>query len=459
MDKDKDTATRHNHNNNTNSSARERAGGGGGGDGSLPLRACSDAVRQTTSSDFVLQWGNRKRLRCMKVQVKEKDKDDSTAPIHRTTVRVDRRVVRADKDSSNQPSTTTNGGGYLNLRQRPSSPQPPPSHRVLRSCVDLFGCQICDLICDWICAREGFRLETTGVAIFGLNVSARLISLHSPLSTLHLLRWALIVVQKESSGLMDFFFAYAFLSSKVWGGKLYVFAQLSRTLKFAIYCVIVWIVDYLFLSSCFSLGILIQELVYVLIAVVVIVSRNSETSSAMRGQSNGAVRGIASPDRGAHDKKGTNNGNHHNPHHHNHHHHHHHHHHQHNENNNKSAASSETAHDSKKGGSSSGSGELAAPPVWPPRFVIALTNKEKEEDFYAFKGSKLPQRPKKRAKLIQRTLNLVSPGAWLCDLTLERYEVREKKISKKVPDLVNFYMLIDAETERPKGNGKHGVGF
>lgn len=308
MDKDKDTATRHNHSNNTNSSARERAGGGGG-DGSLPLRACSDAVRQTTSSDFVLQWGNRKRLRCMKVQVKDKDKDkdDSTAPVHRTTVRVDRRVVRADKDSSNQPSLTTNGGGYLNLRQRPSSPQPPPSHRVLR---------------------------------------------------------------------------------------------------------------------------------------------NSETSSAMRGQSNGAVRGIASPDRGAHDKKGTNNGNHHNPHHHNHHHYHHH---QHNENNNKSAASSETAHDSKKGGSSSGSGELAAaagvPPVWPPRFVIALTNKEKEEDFYAFKGSKLPQRPKKRAKLIQRTLNLVSPGAWLCDLTLERYEVREKKISKKRPRGLKAMGIMESDSE------------
>lgn len=30
------------------------------------------------------------------------------------------------------------------------------------------------------------------------------------------------------------------------------------------------------------------------------------------------------------------------------------------------------------------------------------------------------------------SLQLVSPGAWLCDLTLERYEVREKKISKKV---------------------------
>ena len=113
----------------------------------------------------------------------------------------------------------------------------------------------------------------------------------------------------------------------------------------------------------------------------------------MRGQSNGGVRGIASPDRGAHDKRGThNNINGHNNYHHN---------------ENKSGASSGTTHDSKKGGSPSGSGD-APPPMWPPKFVIALTNKEKEEDFMAIKGSKLPQRPKKRAKFIQRTLNVSS---------------------------------------------------
>ncbi|KAK6248993.1 hypothetical protein QUC31_020558 [Theobroma cacao] len=118
----------------------------------------------------------------------------------------------------------------------------------------------------------------------------------------------------------------------------------------------------------------------------------------MRGQSNGGVRGFASPDRGARDKRGGNhnNNNHYSNNDNNHQH------------NNKSAASSETAHDSKKGGSSSGSGE-AVPPVWPPKFVIALTNKEKEEDFLAIKGSKLPQRPKKRAKFIQRTLNVSIP--------------------------------------------------
>ncbi|XP_068638874.1 uncharacterized protein [Aristolochia californica] len=70
--------------------------------------------------------------------------------------------------------------------------------------------------------------------------------------------------------------------------------------------------------------------------------------------------------------------------------------------------------------------------VW-PRFFISLSSKEKEEDFMAMKGCKLPQRPKKRAKYIQKSLLLVSPGAWLSDLCHERYEVREKKSSKKRP--------------------------
>lgn len=108
----------------------------------------------------------------------------------------------------------------------------------------------------------------------------------------------------------------------------------------------------------------------------------------MKGQSNG-VRGFSSPARDQ-DRRG----NHHNA---NNHHH----------NNDNKSASSETAHDSKKGGGgSSSAGSEAVPPVWPPKFVIALTNKEKEEDFMAIKGSKLPQRPKKRAKFIQRTLNV-----------------------------------------------------
>ncbi|KAK9742051.1 hypothetical protein RND81_03G145100 [Saponaria officinalis] len=172
--------------------------------------------------------------------------------------------------------------------------------------------------------------------------------------------------------------------------------------------------------------------------------RNTESGSAMKGHNinnnynnnninnnghgnhyngNGGVRGLASPDRvekksGAHhnlENTVINGGG-------------------------RTASSSET-----KNGSSSGGGNDV---VWPPKFMIALTNKEKEEDFMAIKGSKLPQRPKKRAKFIQRTLNLVSPGGWLCDLTLERYEVREKKISKKRPrGLKAMGNYIDSDSE------------
>ncbi|CAN6553699.1 unnamed protein product [Malus baccata var. baccata] len=39
-----------------------------------------------------------------------------------------------------------------------------------------------------------------------------------------------------------------------------------------------------------------------------------------------------------------------------------------------------------------------------PRIYIALSRKEKEDDFLAMKGTKLPQRPKKRAKNVDRAL-------------------------------------------------------
>ncbi|KAK7291016.1 hypothetical protein RIF29_05853 [Crotalaria pallida] len=310
MDKESFHNNGHHSNMNSNiSSVRDRDKTDASGSGSLLLRASSDTIRQTTTTDLVLQWGNRKRLRCMKV----KDNSNSSNPVQRTTVRVDRRVVRTDKDYSsnnnnNNPTTTPSivsnvnsnnqSNGYPNLRQRQPSPQQPPQ-RILRN------------------------LESSSAA----------------------------------------------------------------------------------------------------------------AAAIMRGnhQSNGSVRGIASPDRGAHDKRGTHNNNHN-------------HLNDNNNNNNKSAASSDTAHDSKKGGSPSGSGD-AAPLVWPPKFVIALTNKEKEEDFLAIKGSKLPQRPKKRAKFIQRTVNLVSPGAWLCDLTLERYEVREKKITKKRPRGLKAMGNMDSDSE------------
>nr|GMD72834.1 uncharacterized protein LOC109148846 [Ipomoea batatas] len=84
--------------------------------------------------------------------------------------------------------------------------------------------------------------------------------------------------------------------------------------------------------------------------------------------------------------------------------------------------------------------------VW-PKLLVTLSSKEKEEDFMAMKGCKLPQRPKKRAKLIQRTILLVTPGTWLSDLCQERYEVREKKTSKKKPRGLKAMGSMESDSE------------
>jgi hypothetical protein len=41
-----------------------------------------------------------------------------------------------------------------------------------------------------------------------------------------------------------------------------------------------------------------------------------------------------------------------------------------------------------------------------PRIYISLSRKEKEEDFLAMKGTKLPQRPKKRTKIVDKSLQV-----------------------------------------------------
>ncbi|CAL9093254.1 unnamed protein product, partial [Musa textilis] len=81
-----------------------------------------------------------------------------------------------------------------------------------------------------------------------------------------------------------------------------------------------------------------------------------------------------------------------------------------------------------------------------PRFFVSLSNKEKEEDFMAMKGCKLPQRPKKRSKFVQKCILLVSPGAWLSDLSQERYEVREKKGSRKACIIFELSHLLSCSS-------------
>ncbi|CAL4901873.1 unnamed protein product [Urochloa decumbens] len=72
-----------------------------------------------------------------------------------------------------------------------------------------------------------------------------------------------------------------------------------------------------------------------------------------------------------------------------------------------------------------------APKLELPRIYTTLSRKEKEEDFLAMKGTKLPQRPKRRPKNVEKAVNFACPGTWLADVTRSRYEVREKKCPKK----------------------------
>lgn len=82
-----------------------------------------------------------------------------------------------------------------------------------------------------------------------------------------------------------------------------------------------------------------------------------------------------------------------------------------------------------------------------PKIYVSLSRKEKEDDFLAIKGSKLPQRPKKRAKNVDKTLQYCFPGNWLSDLTRARYEVREKKCIKKKPRGLKAMEILDSDSE------------
>lgn len=82
-----------------------------------------------------------------------------------------------------------------------------------------------------------------------------------------------------------------------------------------------------------------------------------------------------------------------------------------------------------------------------PRILIGLSRKEKEDDFLVFKGTKLPQRPKKRPKVVERTLHYCTPGNSLCDIIRGRYDVREKKSVKKRPRGLKAMESMESDSE------------
>ncbi|KAG9450609.1 hypothetical protein H6P81_010574 [Aristolochia fimbriata] len=57
------------------------------------------------------------------------------------------------------------------------------------------------------------------------------------------------------------------------------------------------------------------------------------------------------------------------------------------------------------------------------KFSVALAKDEIEEDFFIMTGSKPPRRPKKRARVIQKQLDMTFPGLWLSEVTPDIYKV------------------------------------
>ncbi|KAI0491623.1 hypothetical protein KFK09_025883 [Dendrobium nobile] len=61
------------------------------------------------------------------------------------------------------------------------------------------------------------------------------------------------------------------------------------------------------------------------------------------------------------------------------------------------------------------------------KFSISLSKVEIEEDFIAMKGTKLPRRPKKRARHLQRQLEALFPGSFLSEVTPDLYKIGERE--------------------------------
>ncbi|KAL5761273.1 hypothetical protein ACOSP7_019788 [Xanthoceras sorbifolium] len=60
-----------------------------------------------------------------------------------------------------------------------------------------------------------------------------------------------------------------------------------------------------------------------------------------------------------------------------------------------------------------------------PKFSVALTKKEIEEDFMELLNHRPPRRPKKRPRPVQKQLDSLFPGLWLTEVTPDSYKVPE----------------------------------
>ncbi|GKC26736.1 hypothetical protein Tco_1034030 [Tanacetum coccineum] len=57
------------------------------------------------------------------------------------------------------------------------------------------------------------------------------------------------------------------------------------------------------------------------------------------------------------------------------------------------------------------------------KFSISISRREIEEDFAVMSGRRLPRKPKKRPRYIQKQLDTLFPGLWLSEITADLYRV------------------------------------
>ncbi|XP_076902191.1 uncharacterized protein LOC143556845 [Bidens hawaiensis] len=61
-----------------------------------------------------------------------------------------------------------------------------------------------------------------------------------------------------------------------------------------------------------------------------------------------------------------------------------------------------------------------------PKFSVSLSRRELEDDFLAMAGRRLPRKPKKRPRIVQRQLDTLFPGLWLSEITADIYKVPDE---------------------------------
>ncbi|KAD2393528.1 hypothetical protein E3N88_40505 [Mikania micrantha] len=67
-----------------------------------------------------------------------------------------------------------------------------------------------------------------------------------------------------------------------------------------------------------------------------------------------------------------------------------------------------------------------------PKFSVSISRCELEEDFMAMAGRRLPRKPKKRSRIVQKQLDTLFPGLWLSEITADLYKVPdEAEIGKR----------------------------